>query len=125
MREPFPRGQRGYGTWVRHVIKRPLSRNGSGCAANVASARLPEEPLQHRLDVAGANPLFHRGSEPRRGMFLPMPPNDVAVTSDLCRILARPTAFDVGPGQMDDDHITFHRLQERTRKSAKPNWVFV
>ena len=96
---------------VRHVIKRTPVRNGSGCAANVASARRPEEPLQHRLDVAGANPLFHRRSEPRGCMVVSMPSHHVAGAPDLRRTLAGKPLFDVRPGQMHRDHVSFHRLQ--------------
>ena len=68
---------------VRHVNKRTPSRNGSGCAAEVASARQSEEPVQHRLDVAGANALFHRRSQPRGCMVVAMPSQHVAGAPDL------------------------------------------
>jgi hypothetical protein len=68
---------------VRHVIKRTPTRDGFGCATDVASARLPEELLQHRLDVAGANRLFHRRPQPRGGMVVSMPSQHVAGAADL------------------------------------------
>src|SRR3954454_8368955 len=91
--------------------RRTPACNGSGCATDVASARRPEEPVQHRLDVTGADPLFHRRPQPRGCMVVSMPSQYVAVAPDLRRTLAAKPLFDVRPGQMHRAHVSFHRLQ--------------
>src|SRR3954453_2749657 len=90
--------------------RRTPACNGSGCATDVASARRPEEPVQHRLDVTGANPLFHRRPQPRGRMVVSRPSQYLAIAPDLSRTLAGEPPFDVRPGQMHRDHVAFHRL---------------
>src|SRR5215470_11498419 len=52
---------------VRLLIKRSPVHDGSGCAVHTALAGSPQEPIQHRLDVAGLNPLLQGGAQPRGG----------------------------------------------------------
>ena len=55
---------------MRSVIKRTPVHDGSGCAVHTALAGSPQEPVQHRLDVAGLNPLLHGGPQPRGCMVM-------------------------------------------------------
>src|SRR5690242_20480106 len=85
-------------TWgAQRGFKAPPQRGGypSPCCA---SGGLTQEALQHRLNGPAGQRLLQGGRQPCFGMLLAMPPNQVAVTADLRRLLLREAPLDVGPG---------------------------
>ena len=66
--------------------------------------------LQNGLSIARLLHHIQSAGQPVYGMFLPMPPDDIAVGLDLRRAFVLETLLNISPGQENDDHISVHRL---------------
>src|SRR5260370_20546091 len=102
-----------------HLRRHPWGM--TGCAGGAHALRwLPQETSQDRLDRARAEDLLQRCRQPGLGMFLPVPPDQVAVARELRRTFLGIATLDVSPRQMHDDHITVHRLVAMDAKVRQP-----
>ena len=66
--------------------------------------------VDNGLFVAGVDGHFDSPVEPLERMFIPMSPDNVAVGTDLGGAFESKALFDIGPSQMNDEHIFVHRL---------------
>lgn len=56
-------------------------------------------------------------------MFVPLPPDEIAVGLDLGAALLLEAAFDIGPSQEHDEQILVHRFVGAHPKVAQPKRV--
>ena len=84
------------------------------------SRGVTQQALQHGLDGSTGQGLLQRRRQPRLGMLLAMPPNQVALRADLRRTFLGKALLDVGPDQVHGDQVPIHRLERTHAKIGQP-----